>query len=468
MLSIFNSFTQQRETFRASLDKVIKMYVCGVTSYDLCHIGHGRTFVFFDIVLRYLRYCGYNLQYVRNITDVDDKIISRSIENNETIFNLSNRMINQMNKDFFALNILCPDYEPRATENIDIIVKFILKLLNSQHAYISNNGDVMFSIEKYSNYGLLSKQLISKLKIGVRISENVSKRHPLDFILWKLTKENEKYVWSSPWGKGRPGWHIECSAMSMSILKDRIDIHGGGKDLLFPHHENELAQSCCINSNFSVGHWMHTELVIIKNKKMSKSFGNALLLKDLLMRYDSEGIRFFLLSTHYRHPLYFCEENLKRSEILLQKLYLSLRDVNFTVLCDKDNCSSFKMRFYEALDNDFNTPKALSILVNISHKINVLKLKYDSNNYEIVVLANALRELGGILGILLRDPEYFLQKTDRFCLDEISNINYLIQKRNNARKIQDWIKADKIRSNLLNLGIILEDSKSNTFWRRLK
>ncbi|XBC38096.1 MAG: cysteine--tRNA ligase [Buchnera aphidicola (Floraphis choui)] len=475
MLNIFNSFTQKHEILKLNTDKIIKMYVCGVTSYDFCHIGHGRTFIFFDIVLRYLRYCGYKLQYVRNITDIDDKIIAKSIENNETIFSLSNRMIDQMNKDFLNLNIVSPDYEPRATENIDIIIQFILQLLNSKHAYVSNCGDVMFSIDTYLNYGLLSNQLIDNLKIGVRISKNLNKRNPSDFVLWKLLKKHETFCWNSPWGKGRPGWHIECSSMSSSILKDRIDIHGGGKDLLFPHHENELAQSTCINKKFFVNHWMHTELVIVKNKKMSKSLGNALLLKDLLVRYDSESIRFFLLSTHYRHPLYFYEENLKKSEILLKKLYFSLRNIDFTMfnslnLTNYCSYSLFKLDFCKALNNDFNTPVALSILLKMSHRINILKLKCSdrNDNNEIIVLAYRLRELGNILGILFQDPEYFFQKIDKFSSDEISNINLLIQKRDNARKIKNWIKADKIRNNLLNLGIVLEDSKYNTFWRKLK
>lgn len=467
MLNIFNSFTRKYETLKFDLDKKIKMYVCGVTTYDFCHVGHGRTFVFFDVVSRYLRYCGYNLQYVRNITDIDDKIIFQSMKNNETVLDLSNRMIDQMNKDFLDLNIISPDFEPRATENIDIIIKFILKLLKNDYAYISNNGDVIFSIDRYPSYGLLSHQCINRLKVGARISKNMNKRNPLDFVLWKVAKTNEICFWNSPWGIGRPGWHIECSSMSTSIFKDRIDIHGGGKDLLFPHHENEFAQSSCINREFSVGHWMHTELVITKNQKMSKSLGNTVLLKDLLTQYNSESIRFFLLSTHYRHPLYFCEKNLNRSNKLLQKLYLSLRNIDFSISCDIDYYL-FKVEFHAALDNDFNTPSALSILFKISHKINVLKLRYDKNDNEILMLANELRELGSILGILLKNPEDFLKKTNQFCSDEISNINFLIKERERARKRKNWAKSDKIRRHLLKLGIVLEDSKCNTFWRKVK
>ncbi|XBC38628.1 MAG: cysteine--tRNA ligase [Buchnera aphidicola (Melaphis rhois)] len=467
MLNVFNSFTQKYEILKISLNKIVTMYVCGTTVYDFCHIGHGRTFVFFDIVSRYLRYCGYTLQYVRNITDIDDKIIYRSIQNNEHVLDLSNRMISQMNKDFSALNIIFPDSEPRATENIDIIINDILKLLENKHAYISSNGDVMFSIDSYPNYGMLSKQSIRKLKVGVRIPKSFNKHNSLDFVLWKLSKKDEVCFWDSPWGKGRPGWHIECSSMSTSILKDRIDIHGGGRDLLFPHHENELAQSNCINKNFVVNHWMHTELVIIKNKKMSKSLGNALLLKDLLTCYDSESIRFFLLSTHYRHPLYFCEENLKKSDMLLKKIYLSLRNIDFNMFSSTSTeNSAFKIRFHNALENDFNTPSALSILLNMSHRINILRSQHDNGN--VVILANLLRELGSILGILLRDPENFLQGVTTFSYHEINNINDLIQKRDYARRKKCWVKADEIRRVLLNMGIILEDKKYTTFWRKKK
>ncbi|XBC44277.1 MAG: cysteine--tRNA ligase [Buchnera aphidicola (Schlechtendalia peitan)] len=467
MLNIFNSFTKKYEPLKLDSDRTVKMYVCGVTAYDFCHVGHGRTFVFFDVVSRYLRYCNYKLKYVRNITDIDDKIILKSIRNNETMSELSNRIIFQMNKDFIHLNITTPDYEPRATESINDIIKCVLKLLEDKFAYVSKSGDVMFSIDRYPNYGSLSHQCVKKLKVGARIPENFNKRNPLDFVLWKVSKKNDIYFWNSPWGRGRPGWHIECSSMSTSILNEKIDIHGGGKDLLFPHHENELAQSMCINKDFSVSHWMHTELVIIKNKKMSKSLGNTLFLKDLFIRYNSESIRLFLLSTHYRRPIYFDECNLRKSEILLKKLYLSLRHINFSILKTLDN-DVFKTNFHRALDNDFNTPRALSILFDMSHKLNILKLKYSDNNDKILALAYRLRELGSILGILLQDPEIFFQSTSKICPNEISNISYLIQKRDYARKGKQWTKADEIRKHLLNLGIILEDSKYNTFWRRIK
>ncbi|ANF17195.1 cysteine--tRNA ligase [Buchnera aphidicola (Schlechtendalia chinensis)] len=467
MLNIFNSFTRKREILKINSDKMIKMYVCGATVYDFCHIGHGRTFIFFDVVSRYLRHCNYKLKYVRNITDVDDKIISRSVENNENISDLSNRMIYQMNQDFLKLNIDIPDYEPRVTENISCIIKFIANLLENKFAYISGNGDVKFSIDRFPSYGELSQRRVEQFNISKTAFKSNSERNPLDFVLWKLKAKDNKYSWTSPWGRGRPGWHIECSSMSTSILNDRIDIHGGGKDLLFPHHENELAQSTCINRKFQVHHWMHTELVIINNKKMSKSLGNALLLKDLLMNYDSESIRLFLLSTHYRHPLYFCESGLRRSEILLRKLYFSLRNVNLTLLDESGN-SHFKLDFYKALDNDFNIPIALSILFRISREINILKSKYSFKNSKIIELAFLLRELGSILGILFHDPEFFFQKNDQPFSNEVKNINYFIQKRNSARRQKQWVKADKIRNYLLGLGIILEDSKNNTFWRKLR
>ncbi|XBC41014.1 MAG: cysteine--tRNA ligase [Buchnera aphidicola (Nurudea yanoniella)] len=466
MLDIFNSYTRKHEILKINLDKTINMYVCGVTAYDYCHIGHGRTFIFFDIVLRYLRYCGYRVKYVRNITDIDDKIIYKALKNDEKISDFSDRMIFQMQNDFLNLNIITPDYEPRVTENIDAIIKIISKLLKKKHAYVLNNGDVMFSIDTYPKYGKFSNQFMHKLKVGARVSKREDKRNPLDFALWKISKKEETCYWKSPWGIGRPGWHIECSAMSTSILKDRIDIHGGGKDLLFPHHENELAQSTCINKDFCVNHWMHTELVIIQNKKMSKSLGNVLLLKDFLMRYDSESIRYFLLSTHYRHPLYFSESHLKKSEKLLKKLYFSLKDIDFHGLSLSED-RFFKVIFCKALNTDFNTPKALSILLQISRKINLLKLKYKSNISELVILAYTLKKLGSVLGILLKDSNFFLKKNNTFHSYEKNIINSLIKKRDNARKLKNWIYADEIRKELLKLGIVLEDSKYSTYWRKM-
>ncbi|WP_044010656.1 cysteine--tRNA ligase [Buchnera aphidicola] len=464
MLKIFNSYTRLQEQLEVDKKKTINMYVCGITAYDFCHIGHGRTFIFFDVVVRYLRSLGYALKYVRNITDIDDKIIAASLKNNESYISLSNRMISNMKDDFSALNILPPDSEPRVTENISDIIKFISILLNKKHAYVACNGDIMFSVSSYLNYGALSNQFSKILNKEINISHYSTKKNIADFALWKTSKSSIFVGWNSPWGNGRPGWHIECSSMCRSAFKNKIDIHGGGVDLLFPHHENELAQSVCIDSNFSIKHWMHTGLVIINNEKMSKSLNNTLLLRDLLTQYDSEIIRFFLLSTHYRHPLYFCYKNLSNSSKLLKKLYLSLRGVDFDIK-GLDIVDNFKTDFYKAMNSDFNTPLALSILLRLSKEINKFKL-IDSNKAS--QLASKLRQLGSILGILLKDPEYFLQNNFNCNNSIIGKINSLIYERDKARRVKDWVRADRIRKELLELGIVLEDTSFNTFWRSLQ
>lgn len=466
MLKIFNSYTGKQENFIVHQDNMIKMYVCGMTVYDFCHIGHGRTVIFFDIVARYLRYLGYKLKYVRNITDIDDKIIKKSLVNKESCFSLSNRMIINMHRDFSLLNILSPDREPRVTECISDIIKKISILLAKKYAYVAYNGDIVFSVDSYSDYGMLSKQVLHQLKHFVRISSNKNvKQNPLDFVLWKAQKKSDFITWESPWGAGRPGWHIECSSMSILEFQDRIDIHGGGIDLLFPHHENELAQSVCINKNFFTRYWMHTGLVIINDKKMSKSLGNTILLKDLLFSFDSESIRYFLLSTHYRHPLNFCYQGLYRSRELLKKLYLSLRDTDSNAITNLVMNRDYKIDFLNALNNDFNTPVALSILVELSKKINKYKLidKTKAN-----FLAFILVELGNILGLLFQHPDSFLKNTFIGNIDILKVINSLIDRRTNARNRQDWQQSDKIRKELLEMGIILEDTYLGTIWRSLK
>ncbi|HMI76906.1 MAG TPA: cysteine--tRNA ligase, partial [Buchnera sp. (in: enterobacteria)] len=366
MLKIFNTLTGKKEVFKPIFYKKINMYVCGITVYDLCHIGHGRTFVCFDIIVRYLRYLGYEVQYIRNITDIDDKIIALSNKNKESITTFTRRMISYMHNDFFKLNLLSPDQEPRATQHISCMIDMISDLLNLKHAYISKNGDVMFSITSDINYGILSKQFIKNLQITNRIKDNQSqKNHIFDFVLWKIAKKNEPY-WVSPWGNGRPGWHIECSAMSKMILGDSFDIHGGGSDLLFPHHENEIAQSTCVNRVKYVNYWLHTGIVIIKNKKMSKSLGNIDTLQDVLKNYHAEVIRYLLISTHYRHPLYYSKNSLKHAEISLLILYRALRGTNFKKIID--NNLSIALDFKNAMNDDFNTPKVLSIFLKVAHK----------------------------------------------------------------------------------------------------
>ena len=314
MLKIFNTLTREKEQFQPIHANKVGIYVCGVTIYDLCHIGHGRTFVAFDVITRYLRFLGYDLTYVRNITDVDDKIIKRALENGETCDQLTERMLQEMYADFDALNIQRPDIEPRATHHIPQIIALVEKLLANEHAYIADNGDVMFAVDSDPNYGILSRQNLEQLQAGARVEVVDVKRNPMDFVLWKMSKPNEP-SWDSPWGKGRPGWHIECSAMNCYELGEHFDIHGGGSDLMFPHHENEIAQSTCAHHGQYVNYWMHSGMVMIDQEKMSKSLGNFFTIRDVLKHYDPETVRYFLLSGHYRSQLNYSEENLKQARI---------------------------------------------------------------------------------------------------------------------------------------------------------
>lgn len=329
MLKIFNTLTRKKEEFKPIQVGKVGMYVCGITVYDLCHIGHGRTFVVFDVVIRYLRYCGYKVDYVRNITDIDDKIIRRAGENGETNQQLTDRMISEMHHDFDTLNILRPDHEPRASQHMKAIKELIAQLLNKGHAYVASNGDVMFAIGSDNNYGVLSRQDLEQLQAGVRVEVGNSKRNPMDFVLWKMSKPGEPN-WSSPWGLGRPGWHTECSAINSALLGDHFDIHGGGSDLMFPHHENEIAQSTCAHAGPYVNVWMHAGMVIVDRKKMSKSLGNFFTVRDLLKRYDAETVRYYLMSAHYRSQLNFSEENLKQARVALERLYISLHGTDIT------------------------------------------------------------------------------------------------------------------------------------------
>ncbi|QKO14816.1 Cysteine--tRNA ligase [Dickeya solani] len=324
MLKIFNTLSRQKEEFKPIHAGKIGMYVCGITVYDLCHIGHGRTFVAFDVVARYLRYLGYDVKYVRNITDVDDKIIKRATENGETITQLTDRMIGEMHTDFDALNIQRPDEEPRATHYIAEIIELVETLIARRHAYVAGNGDVMFSVDTASGYGALSRQDLDQLKAGARVEITEVKRNPMDFVLWKMSKAGEP-SWPSPWGNGRPGWHIECSAMNCKQLGEHFDIHGGGSDLMFPHHENEIAQSTCAHGGEYVNYWMHTGMVMVDREKMSKSLNNFFTMRDVLMHYDAETIRYFLISGHYRSQLNYTEENLKQARASLERLYTALR-----------------------------------------------------------------------------------------------------------------------------------------------
>ncbi|GDX06055.1 cysteine--tRNA ligase [Buttiauxella sp. A111] len=437
------------------------MYVCGITVYDLCHIGHGRTFVAFDVVARYLRYLGYNLKYVRNITDIDDKIIKRANENGEDFVALVDRMVAEMHTDFDALNILRPDSEPRATKHIPDIIEIVEQLIERNHAYVASNGDVMFSVESDADYGKLSRQDLEQLQAGARVEVEANvKRNPMDFVLWKMSKPGEP-SWSSPWGEGRPGWHIECSAMNCKQLGNHFDIHGGGSDLMFPHHENEIAQSTCAHGGEYVNTWMHSGMVMVDREKMSKSLGNFFTVRDVLKYYDAETIRYFLMSGHYRSQLNYSEENLKQARTSLERLYTALRGTDASA--QPAGGEAFEARFREAMDDDFNTPEAYSVLFDMAREVNRLKTE-DVNAAN--GLAAALRQLSAVLGLLEQEPEAFLQSSVQADDGEVAEIEALIKQRNDARQSKDWALADQARDRLNEMGIVLEDGPQGTTWRR--
>lgn len=462
MLKIFNTLSRQKEEFKPIHAGKVGMYVCGITVYDLCHIGHGRTFVSFDVVSRYLRYLGYDLKYVRNITDIDDKIIKRAAVNAEGIDALTNHMIDEMHKDFAALNILPPNSEPRATQHIPEIIEIVQNLVDREHAYVALNGDVMFSVESDKQYGVLSRQDLEQLKAGARVDvlEDI-KRNPMDFVLWKMSKPEEP-SWPSPWGNGRPGWHIECSAMNCKELGHHFDIHGGGSDLMFPHHENEIAQSTCAHDGPYVNTWMHSGMVMIDREKMSKSLDNFFTVRDVLKYYDAESVRYFLMSGHYRSQLNYSEENLKLARTSMERLYTALRGTDASAT--PAGGDAFVARFRAAMDDDFNTPEAYSVLFDMARDINRLKTEdlTAANG-----LAAELRQLAGVLGLLEQDPEQFLKSGAQADNDEeVAEIEALIKQRNDARASKDWGMADKARDRLNEMGIVLEDGASGTTWRR--
>ncbi|KFZ38076.1 hypothetical protein HR45_06100 [Shewanella mangrovi] len=458
MLKIYNSLSRQKEEFTPIVPGKVGMYVCGVTIYDLCHIGHGRTFVSFDMIVRYLRYAGYDVNFLRNITDVDDKIIKRANENGESCEALTERLIGEMHADFDALNMQRPDFEPRATLHIDEIIEMVQQLIERGHAYVADDGDVLFSVESFKEYGRLSGQDLEQLQAGARVEVDQAKRNPMDFVLWKMSKPGEP-TWDSPWGAGRPGWHIECSAMNSKHLGAHFDIHGGGSDLMFPHHENEIAQSCCAHDSKYVNYWMHTGMVMVDKEKMSKSLGNFFTIRDVLAHYDAETVRYFLLSGHYRSQLNYSEDNLKQARASLERMYTALKDLDLTVAAA--DASEYVARFNTAMDDDFNTPEAYSVLFDMVREINRLK---GTDVAAASALAVAMKQLADVLGILSSTPEAFFQgESDD---DEVAEIEALIVERNRARAEKDWPAADKARDRLNELGIVLEDGANGTTWRK--
>lgn len=436
------------------------MYVCGVTVYDYCHIGHGRTFVAFDVIARYLRWRGYELTFVRNITDIDDKIIRRANELGVPFDVLTARFIEAMHEDFARLGMLPPDIEPRATEYIPQMISLIERLIDKGYAYVGANGDVYYDVSKYASYGCLSHQALSQLRAGARIEVNEAKDDPLDFVLWKRAKPDEP-SWPSPWGEGRPGWHIECSVMSMQNLGEQFDIHGGGSDLMFPHHENEIAQSEGATGCQYAKLWMHTGMVKVDDEKMSKSLGNFFTIREVFAHYPPEVVRFFMVSSHYRSPLNYSADNLEKAKAGLERLYNALRDVvpNQDKLVEADR--TYQEKFVAAMDDDFNTPEAVAVLFEIARELNKLK---QENTSRAQGLAWLLVSLGGVLGHLQDSPEVFLQ--GRAHDDEVREIERLIEQRAAARKARNWAEADRIRDMLAARGIVLEDTPTGTLWKR--
>ncbi|UPT14816.1 cysteine--tRNA ligase [Buchnera aphidicola] len=460
MLKIFNTLTRKKEIFTPIENKKINLYVCGITVYDFCHIGHARTFIVFDMIVRYLKFLGFKVKYVRNITDIDDKIILKSLKKNVDIKDFSNEMIYLMKQDFLRLGIDFPDAEPRVTDHIHDVIQIIKKLIKNHNAYINSEGDVVFSIDNDKSYGSLSRQSLKDLISNKYSTSSRIKKNPLDFVLWKKSKEKDKFFWESPWGKGRPGWHIECTAITNVIFKSHIDIHGGGSDLLFPHHENEMSQTRCFNDKFKINFWMHSGMVVIHNQKMSKSLGNAYFLKDMLLEYQPEVLRYFFLSTHYRHPIYYSEKNLKTAELSLRYLYNALYNTN--PIPNSTESINLELLFYDAINDDFNTPKAFFILIKLAKEINYFK---NHDLYKANLLAFRLKKLAMTLNFLSEKPVNFLQKKSFLSEEKIRKIEILIKQRNIFRKLKFWKKADQLRKEIHKLNVILEDAHDKTFWR---
>jgi cysteinyl-tRNA synthetase len=462
MLQIHNSLTKQKEVFTPIESGKVKLYVCGMTVYDLCHIGHARVMVVFDVVTRYLRACGYDVTYIRNITDIDDKIIARANEKGENIQSLTEHFIAEMHQDADALGVLTPDQEPKATESMAEIIAMIETLIVNGFAYASDNGDVYYDVSEFDGYGKLSGRNIDELRAGERVAVNEAKNDPMDFVLWKAAKPEEP-AWDSPWGKGRPGWHIECSAMSATCLGEHFDIHGGGQDLQFPHHENEIAQSEGAHGCQSVNYWMHNGFVRVDDEKMSKSLGNFFTVREVLTKYSPEVVRYFILTSHYRSPLNYSDDQLDQAKAALTRYYTALRDLELQADVNWQNDKEFGSRFRDAMDDDFNTALALSVMSDVRQALN--KSREQDSAEQASYLAALLNSFGEVLGLFQQDAESFLLG-DKDDDDEFAKIEALIEQRNTARAGKDWAMADQVRDQLTAMGIVLEDNSGQTTWRR--
>ena len=466
MLKIYNTLTGQKDIFTPIEAGKVRMYVCGMTVYDYCHLGHARVMVVFDVVVRFLRATGLDVTYVRNITDIDDKIIKRAGENGEDIQALTERFISIMNEDAAALGVHPPDSEPRATASMDEIIGMIKTLVDKCYAYQGNNGDVYYDVSRFDGYGSLSGKNLADLQSGVRVAVDESKDDPLDFVLWKVAKPGEP-SWSSPWGDGRPGWHIECSAMSTHCLGAHFDIHGGGMDLKFPHHENEIAQAEAATGEHFVNYWMHNGFVRVDDEKMSKSLGNFFTVREILKSYRAEEVRYFILASHYRSPLNYSQENLDNGKAALTRLYSTLRGLP-PAAADGELCRDYRVAFNAAMNDDFNTPEAIAVLFELARDINRHKQDKPAIASE---LAACLISLGDVLGLLQETPDEYLTDTAPGLVDKPNSltaeaVDALLAQRLKARAARDWGEADRIRDELDAAGIILEDGADGTRWRR--
>ena len=464
MLTIYNTLTRKKEPFKPMEAGKVRMYVCGLTTYDYAHIGHARMLVAFDVIQRYLRYTGFDVEYVRNITDIDDKILKRASENGEYFADLTERFIAATHEDEASLFIQRPDQEPRATAHIADIVAMIERLVAQDYAYRADNGDVYFSVKQFARYGKLSNKNVEELLAGARIDIGELKRDPRDFALWKSASD-EDVGWDSPWGYGRPGWHIECSAMSTCCLGDTFDIHGGGSDLMFPHHENEIAQSEAATGKSFARYWMHNGPVRVDNEKMSKSLGNFFTIRDVLKKYPAEVIRYLLVSSQYRSPINYSDQGLDQAVSALGRLYTAIRDHDVSSAKDLAN-SRFEKAFQAAMNDDFNTPEAMSVLFDLARECNrVAKSGEAGAEQNAAQLARLLVRLGGVLGLLQGDPETFLQSGSADAEVDADAIDALVAQRRQARADKDWALADEIRDKLTAMDVVVEDGADGSRWR---
>ncbi len=469
MLKIFNTQKRKIEDFIPLNNNIVTMYVCGVTVYDYCHVGHARSAICFDVIYRYLLYKGYEVKFVKNFTDIDDKIIQKANAENKTFNEISEQYIKEFYTDMDAIGIKKPSFEPKATMHIGDIIKFILKLMDKGYAYESD-GDVYYDVSKFDSYGKLSQKKIEELKSGARVDINDKKRNPLDFALWKKSKPNEP-GWESPWGIGRPGWHIECSVMSMHYLGETIDIHGGGEDLIFPHHENEIAQSEALSGKTFVRYWIHNGFIKINNEKMSKSLGNFFTIRDVLKVFNGETLRYYMLLTHYRNPIEFSYDGLLAAKEALNRYYTFLMRLDNTQFNNEDfkldSLEKLIENFERSMDNDFNTPQAIAEVFNCIKELNLYLNNCEKNNTKPSIqlkkiFLDSMSSIAQVLGIFEKTYKNW------FNVEQNQWIEEKIKQRNNAKKEKKYALADAIRNELLNAGIILEDHKDKTIWKKIK